>query len=145
MMQIHVPKNESTRTIQVLLIQACNFCIHTQETIKISLCLFFDLTARNSKSVITFRKAVFSPTSLAIKFKFGNMQSISWNKLALWHRSSSNKLLVLGTFIIITIHLTSQKPFTMGPNNFLIKIGQIANWPKTIGLRELAAATNFWS
>ena len=34
------------------------------------------------------RRGLFSPTSLAIKFKFGNMQSISWNKLALWHRWS---------------------------------------------------------
>ena len=60
----------------------------------------------NTTSMPTLWEAVFSPTSLAIKFKFGNMQSISWNKLALWH---CRKLLVLRTFIIITIHLTSQK------------------------------------
>ena len=53
----------------------------------------------------------FSPTSLAIKFKFGNMQSISWNKLALWHDQKQHpNFWSLKNFHHHTILLTSQKP-----------------------------------
>jgi len=56
-------------------------------------------------------EALFSPTTLAIKFKFGNMQSISWNKLALWHDQKQHpNFWSLKNFHHHTILLTSQKP-----------------------------------